>query len=125
MHQYEQLTAWQRSMARAATLQGEARGERHYMDRSAWSQIMRAASSVPANIAEGAMRSCPRDFGNFLSIAIGSAAELHSLLLIAAESGLIRADRARDAAHEAKELRMMLVSLRARILGLRRQRATG
>ncbi|MHB0963726.1 MAG: four helix bundle protein [Gemmatimonadaceae bacterium] len=28
-----------------------------------------------ANIAEGAMRSSPRDFANFLSIAIGSAAE--------------------------------------------------
>ena len=125
MHQYEQLTVWQRSMALAAILQGEARGARHYIDRTARNQIMRAASSVPANIAEGAMRSSPRDFGNFLSIAISSAAELHALLLIAAESGLIPADRARSAAHEARELRMMLVSLRARILGHRRQRAAG
>ncbi len=125
MHQYEQLTVWQRSMALAATLQGEARGARHYIDRSAWSQIMRAASSVPANIAEGAMRLSPRDFANFLSIAIGSAAELHALLLIAAESGLIPADRARNAANEAKELRMMLVSLRGRILGQPSQRTKG
>jgi four helix bundle protein len=110
-------------MALAGSLQREARGVRHYIDRTAWSQIMRAASSVPANIAEGAMRSSPRDFGNFLSIAIGSAAELHALLLIAAESGLIEAVRARDAAHEAKELRMMLVGLRGRILGQQRQRA--
>jgi four helix bundle protein len=122
MHQYEQLTVWQRAMALAATLQGEARAARHYIDRAAWHQIMRAASSVPANIAEGAMRASPRDFGNFLSIATGSAAELHALLLIAAESGLIPADRARNAAHEARELRMMLVSLRARILGQQRQR---
>jgi four helix bundle protein len=125
MHQYEQLTVWQRSMALAASLHGEARGARHYMDRTAWSQIMRAASSVPANIAEGAMRSSPRDFGNFLSIAMGSAAELHALLLIAAESGLIPADRARNAAHEARELRVMLVSLRGRILGQPRQRTQG
>ena len=108
-------------MALAATLQGEARGARHYIDRTAWSQVMRAAGSVPANIAEGAMRSSPRDFAHFLSIAIGSAAELHALLLIAAESGLVAPDRARNAAREAKELRRMLVALRGRILGLRRQ----
>ncbi len=109
-------------MALAAALQREALGVRHYIDRTAWSQIMRAASSVPANIAEGAMRSSPRDFANFLSIAIGSAAELHALLLIAAESGLLAVDRARNAAKEAKELRQMLVSLRGRILGQQRQR---
>ncbi|MBI5601068.1 MAG: four helix bundle protein [Gemmatimonadetes bacterium] len=121
MHQYEQLTVWQRSMALAAALQGEARAARHYIDRTAWSQIMRAASSVPANIAEGAMRSSPRDFANFLSIAIGSAAELHALLQIAADSGLIAVDRASNASHEAKELRQLLVSLRGRILGRKRQ----
>ncbi|MBA4072095.1 MAG: four helix bundle protein [Gemmatimonas sp.] len=123
MHQYEQLTVWQRSMALAASLQGEARSARQFIDRTAWSQIMRVASSVPANIAEGAMRSSPRDFANFLSIAIGSAAELHALLLIAADSGLVDFDRATDAANEARELRQMLVSLRGRILGQQRQRA--
>ncbi len=121
MHQYEQLTVWQRSMALAASLQREALGVRHYIDRTAWSQVMRAASSVPANIAEGAMRSSPRDFANFLSIAIGSAAELHALLQIATDSGLLAPDRAKTAAKEAKELRQMLVSLRFRILGHQRQ----
>ena len=110
-------------MALAAALQREALGVRHYIDRTAWSQIMRAASSVPANIAEGAMRSSPRDFANFLSIAIGSAAELHALLLVAAESGLLAVGQARTAAAEAKALRQMLVSLRFRILGQQRQPA--
>jgi four helix bundle protein len=123
MHQYEQLMVWQRSMALAAALQGSARGARQFIDRTAWNQITRAATSVPANIAEGAMRSSPRDFANFLSIAIGSAAELHALLLIAAESGLLAPDRAKSAARESKELRQMLVALRGRILGQKRQRA--
>ncbi|MDP1890605.1 MAG: four helix bundle protein [Gemmatimonadaceae bacterium] len=123
MHQYEQLMVWQRSRALAASLAREARGVRQFIDRTAWNQITRAATSVPANIAEGAMRSSPRDFANFLSIAIGSAAELHALLLIAAESGLVAPDRAKSAAKEAKELRQMLVSLRGRVLGHQRQRA--
>ncbi|MDQ8153435.1 MAG: four helix bundle protein [Gemmatimonadota bacterium] len=125
MHQYEQLAVWRRSMALAAALQGEARIVKAIIDRSAWNQITRAATSVPANIAEGAMRSSPRDFANFLSIAIGSAAELHALLLIAAESGLIAAARARADADEALQLRRMLVSLRARITGARRPPSTG
>ncbi len=122
MHQYEQLMVWQRSMALAALLHAEARRANSYLDRTAWSQIVRAATSVPANIAEGAMRSSARDFANFLSIAIGSAAELHALLLIAADSGLVAAERARSAATEARDLRRMLVALRARILGQARQR---
>lgn len=124
MHQYEQLTVWQRSMALAASLQSEARAARHLIDRIARIQIVRAATSVPANVAEGAMRSSRRDFTNFLSIAIGSAAELHAMLHVAAESGLITSDRARNAAKEAKEVRQMLVALRGRILGQRRPHAT-
>ena len=39
------------------------------------SQILDAASSVPANIAEGFLRFSPREFARFLSYAIASLAE--------------------------------------------------
>lgn len=46
-------------------------------------QIRRASVSVPANIAEGKMRSSDADFNRFVYIALGSIAEVDTLLEIA------------------------------------------
>jgi four helix bundle protein len=40
------------------------------------SQIRRAATSIPSNIAEGAGRKSPKEFEQFICIAQGSASEL-------------------------------------------------
>jgi len=47
-------------------------------------QMHRAASSVPANIAEGFVRLRPRDKARFYNIAEGSAEELSVLVRLAA-----------------------------------------
>jgi four helix bundle protein len=45
-------------------------------------QIRRAAVSIPSNIAEGQFRNSPKEFKQFLSIALGSSAELETQLII-------------------------------------------
>ena len=52
------------------------------------SQARRAAISIPTNIAEGAARHGRREFARFLSISLGSLAELSYLLRFSRERGL-------------------------------------
>lgn len=52
-------------------------------------QMRRAAISVAANIAEGQARQHRKEFLQHLSIAKGSLAELHTLVLVAQKLGYV------------------------------------
>ena len=52
-------------------------------------QMIRAAYSIPSNIAEGCSRSSQKDFKHFLEIALGSAFELETQLVIIEELDIV------------------------------------
>ena len=58
------------------------------------SQIRRAATSIPANIAEGNGRRTRKDYISFLHIAQGSLRELETYLILIVEVGLLREEDA-------------------------------
>lgn len=54
------------------------------------SQMRRSAISIPSNIAEGFKRNHKKEFKQFLHIALSSAAELETQLIISNELGYLQ-----------------------------------
>ncbi len=75
------------------------------------SQIRRAATSIPANIAEGCGRCSERDFVRFLHIAMGSASELEYHLILARDLGLLDAVQQNALEQMTIEVKRMLTGL--------------
>ena len=57
------------------------------------SQLRRASVSAATNIAEGCARFGPRERAHGLSVALGSLAEVDTLLVIAEACGILTAER--------------------------------
>lgn len=55
-------------------------------------QINRSSVSIPSNIAEGCSRSSNKDFKRFIDIALGSAFELETQLIISKELNFVSQD---------------------------------
>lgn len=72
------------------------------------SQLNRAAVSISSNIAEGASRSTNKDFRRFLEIAIGSAFEVESQLLLATKLNIVSETSVAETLKELNELQRML-----------------
>jgi four helix bundle protein len=74
-------------------------------------QIRRAAVSVVSNIAEGAARDSAADFSRFLSISLGSLAELQTQILLAER--LVLMTPGEDLHQRIRVVRLMISGLRA------------
>ncbi len=72
------------------------------------SQARRCAVSIPSNIAEGAARNSRKEFIQFLHIALGSAAELETQLILAKNMGLFSET---SPFNRIEKVRMMLSGL--------------
>jgi four helix bundle protein len=85
---FRQLEVWQLAMSLAKHVHeltaSFPKEERYGLS----SQLQRCAVSIPSNIAEGNARTSTRDYARFVSMALGSSAELHTQLLLSAELGL-------------------------------------
>jgi four helix bundle protein len=111
MRPHEKLEVWNRAVEFVVTIY---KGTSKFPQEEKFgltSQIRRAAVSVPANIAEGAARQSPKEFGHFLAIAQGSASELETELLIAERLGYPKLEAYKEMHNELNTIARMIVGL--------------
>lgn len=115
MHNYKELKVWQKAMEvsklvfRSTALFPAS--ERFGLV----SQMNKSAVSVPSNIAEGAGWNSPREFSNFLGIAMGSCYELETQILLAHAFGYLDDGANEDLLNLVTELQKMLYKLQLSI----------
>jgi four helix bundle protein len=75
------------------------------------SQIKRAAVSIPSNISEGCSRNGSDDFKRFLEIALGSAFELETQIIIIKDVFKINAEDANIILNELQKSINSLITI--------------
>jgi len=84
---YKDLDVWNRSMDLVVDVYDVVKSFPQEEQYSLVSQIKRSAISIPSNISEGASRNSKKELVQFFYIALGSASELETQLLISKKLG--------------------------------------
>jgi four helix bundle protein len=76
-------------------------------------QLRRASVSIPSNIAEGSSRASNKEFSRFLEVAIGSAYEIETQLLISNDLEFLEFDTLKILLYELEEIIKMISKFRS------------
>ncbi|MBY6203464.1 four helix bundle protein [Halomonas denitrificans] len=125
LRSYRELKVWQRSMDVVEEVYALTEcfpdSERFALTQ----QIRRTAVSVPSNIAEGNARRSTKDYARFVSIAIGSLAELETQIEIAYRVRYLDDERAAGIHSELMEIGRMLRAIESKLRGYVRDPSEG
>lgn len=80
------------------------------------SQMRRASSSIPSNIAEGCGRTTQSQMAHFLNISLGSASELEYQIFLSKELGFLSEQIFKEQTTQIIEIKKMLTSLHQKVL---------
>jgi four helix bundle protein len=108
---FRDLEVWKKSMELTETVYRPSSGFPSHEQFGLTSQVRRAAVSVASCIAEGHARFSRRDFARFVSMAMGSLAEVETQILLAQRLGYVGQDAEQPLA-AASEIGKMLNGLR-------------
>ena len=109
---YEELKVYEKSYRAALSIYRLTEGYPKEEIYGMTSQIRRAATSIPLNIAEGyAKRDSQAEFKRYLRMALGSSDEMQVLLDLSKDLGYINAETYAKAKGAYKEIAKMLSAM--------------
>ena len=111
MNSHKDLKVWQKSMELVVDVYKSTRLFPKEETFGMVSQMRRSAISIPSNIAEGYGRLYDKETIKFLSIALGSASELETQILISIDLGYISVEESEHIKGKIEEIIRMLSSL--------------
>ena len=111
MKTHKDLTVWQKAMELVMEVYEATKMFPREEIFGLTSQKRRAVVSIPSNIAEGYGRLHQREAENFLSIALGSACELETQLILSKDLGYISLDEVEQLTIEVQNIIKMLAAL--------------
>ncbi len=111
MKTHKDLIVWQKSIALVKSVYALTQSFPQEEMFGLISQMRRCAVSIPSNIAEGHGRGSEKELVRFLEIALGSAAELETQLIIAKELNFVVAEDFETIISEVNEVVKMLSAL--------------
>ncbi len=80
-------------------------------------QLRRAASSIPANIAEGCGKNTQAEFAHYLNIGLGSANESEYFLILSKDLNYLKQEIFDNLFLIINEIKAMLISLITKVRG--------
>ncbi len=111
MKSHKDLDVWKKSILLVTRIYKDTRNFPSEEKYGLIQQIRRSAFSIPSNIAEGAARSHKKEFIQFLHIALGSASELETQLIISNNLKFLDTDEYEALIDKLTEIRNMLQGL--------------
>jgi len=108
---FKDLMVWQRAKKFAIEVYKATKSFPRAEQFGLASQVRRAAISIPSNIAEGYARQYTGEFIQFLYMALGSAAELETQLIISEELRYMKEEELKGMLGILKEIQKMLNGL--------------
>jgi len=105
---YKDLILWRKAMDLAVLVHQSCTALPRSETYSLVSQLRRAATSIPSNIAEGYARGSKKEYVYFLHVARGSMAELETQLLLAQRVGYLPESEVVDLQGRIEEIARIL-----------------
>jgi len=112
MHHFEKLLFWQKAIVLAKNVYLACQNINNDEKFGLISQIKRSVISIPSNIAEGSGRNSNKEFNHFLAIALGSAFELHTQLILVKELNLLPVENVSVLLSDVSEVQRMIYSFK-------------